>query len=107
VPWGEGLVCFHKLSQWLTYSLVEPLLWHGLQVTHLDALTGLAEYRNGGLWIDRGVLCFKDPKAAERPYQAGHPLIIEWRGLTVILLDELADALRQSLGLTPEVVWQP
>ncbi len=47
---------FHKLSQWLAYSLLEPLEAAGLAVTDLDELTGLPEYRNGGLLLDLGVL---------------------------------------------------
>ena len=43
-----GLVPFHKLSQWLTYSLIEPILAAGITVTGVDELAGLAEYRNGG-----------------------------------------------------------
>ena len=42
----------HKLSQWLAYSLIEPLQRAGIAVTDIDGLTGLAEYRNGGLFID-------------------------------------------------------
>ena len=49
-----GLVPFHKLSQWLSYSLVEPMEGAGLKVVELDALTGLPEYRNGGLLVDAG-----------------------------------------------------
>ena len=45
----EGWVPFHKLSQWMSYSLLEPLQWAGVTVTGLEALTGLPEYRNGGL----------------------------------------------------------
>ena len=52
----NALVPLHKLSQWLTYSLIEPLQWAGFTVTDLDGLTGLAEYRNGGLFVDTGVL---------------------------------------------------
>jgi len=52
----NGLVPFHKLSQWLTYSLIEPLQMADLTITDPDALTGLPEYRNGGLLIDCGVL---------------------------------------------------
>ena len=33
-----GLVPFHKLSQWLTYSLIEPMLVAGITVTGLDEL---------------------------------------------------------------------
>src|SRR4029078_11691911 len=48
----DGFVPLHKLSQWLVYSLIEPLQWAGIEVTDIDGLTGLAEYRNGGLFID-------------------------------------------------------
>jgi hypothetical protein len=33
----EGWVPFHKLSQWMCYSLLEPLQWAGVTVTGLDA----------------------------------------------------------------------
>jgi hypothetical protein len=56
----EGLVPFHKLSQWLTYSLIEPLQWAGIAVLGIDDLTGLPEYRNGGLFLDLGVIALKD-----------------------------------------------
>ena len=48
----SGLVPLHKLSQWLAYSLIEPLQTSGISVTDIDGLTGLAEYRNGGLFVD-------------------------------------------------------
>lgn len=103
---GEGLtqgwMPFHKLSQWLTYSLLEPLEWAGVTVTGLDALTGLPEYRNGGLLLDAGVLQLKDVELATRSYSAGDPLIVEWRALTVALLDELAPLVRTQLGLSAE-----
>ena len=54
----------HKLSQWLTYSMLEPLQAAGIEVTDLDALTGLAEYRNGGLFLDGGLLRAKHPRRA-------------------------------------------
>ncbi|MBV8456158.1 MAG: DUF1688 family protein, partial [Acetobacteraceae bacterium] len=53
---AAGRVPFHKLSLWLCYSLIEVLERAGLPVAGLDALTGLAEYRNGGLLIDLRVL---------------------------------------------------
>jgi hypothetical protein len=96
---SDGLVPFHKLSQWLTYSLLEPLEAAGLTVTELDALTGLPEYRNGGLLIDLGVLTPKDPALPQRPLSAGDEPIVEWRALTVILLDRLAERVRAELGL--------
>ncbi|KAA2235084.1 DUF1688 family protein [Salinarimonas soli] len=94
-----GLVPFHKLSQWLAYSLIEPLEWVGLTVTDVDGLTGLPEYRNGGLFLDTGVLRLKDEADAGRPHEVGSPLVVEWRALTVALLDRLAEVVRARLGL--------
>ncbi len=95
----HGLVPFHKLSQWLTYSLVEPMLEAGIEVTGIDALTGLAEYRNGGLFVDLGVLALRDPGAAASPLAADSELVVEWRALTVALLDRLAPLVWERLGL--------
>jgi hypothetical protein len=95
----SGLVPLHKLSQWLSYSLIEPLQTAGLTVTDIDGLTGLAEYRNGGLFVDTGVLAFRDPADAAREHDVSSPLVVEWRALTVALLDRLADAVRGKLGL--------
>ncbi len=94
-----GLVPLHKLSQWLAYSLIEPLQTAGIDVTDIDGLTGLAEYRNGGLFIDSGVLTFRDPQDALREHEVASPLVVEWRALTVALLDRLAFGMRERLGL--------
>jgi hypothetical protein len=96
---ADGLVPFHKLSQWLTYSLLEPLEGAGIEVTDLDGLTGLAEYRNGGLFVDLGVLALVDPTATDRAHAPGSELIVEWRALTVVLLDRVAERVREELGL--------
>jgi len=97
-----GLVPFHKLSQWLSYSLVEPLEDAGIAVTGLDRLTGLPEYRNGGLFIDSGVLTPRAPGLLRIRHAVGAEPIVEWRALTVILLDRIADLVRTELGLTAE-----
>jgi hypothetical protein len=94
-----GLVPLHKLSQWLTYSLVEPLEAAGIEVTALDGLTGLAEYRNGGLFIDTGVLELRNPDEAVTVHEVGSTLVVEWRALTVALLDRLAGSVRGRLGM--------
>lgn len=99
---SEGLVPFHKLSQWLTYSLIEPLASTGLSVRDLDGLTGLAEYRNGGLFIDTGVLSPKDPSVLGKRFAPGDEIIVEWRALTVSLLDRIAERVRSKLGRTHE-----
>ena len=94
-----GLVPFHKLSQWLAYSLLEPLADAGLEVTGLEALTGLPEYRNGGLLLDLGLLKAKDATFHTRELQVGEPAVVEWRALTVVGLDRLAPLVRERLGL--------
>jgi hypothetical protein len=94
----NGLVPLHKLSQWLAYSLIEPLQWSGLTVSDIDGLTGLSEYRNGGLFVDTGVLRLRDPVDAERGHDVASALLVEWRALTVALLDKLADEMRHRLG---------
>lgn len=92
-----GWIPIHKLSQWMTYSLLEPFEWAGVELTDLDALTGLAEYRNGGLLVDRGVL-IAAPTLLTQGYAPSDEPIIEWRALTIALLDELAPLVRTELG---------
>ncbi len=87
---SNGLMPLHKLSQWLAYSLIEPLQAAGITVTDIDGLTGLAEYRNGGLFVDAGVLVLRDPAQAGVAHDVGSELVVEWRALTVALLDRLA-----------------
>lgn len=98
---GKGLVPFHKLSQWLTYSLLHPLEVAGLKVVELDGLTGLAEYRNGGLFVDAGVLLPRTPSLLSEPQTASSEAIVEWRALTVALLDRVAPLVRAELSLSP------
>lgn len=96
-----GHVPFHKLSQWLSYSLCDALERFGWVVTELDELTGLAEYRNGGLFVDLGVLVPRDPAALQRTHSVDSDLVIEWRASTIALLDRTAAALRRLWGSSP------
>jgi hypothetical protein len=93
-----GWVPFHKLSQWLAYSLFEPLECAGITVTDRDQLTALPEYRNGGLLLDAGVLQLVEAADGARTWDVGNELVVEWRALTVALLDELAPRVRARLG---------
>jgi hypothetical protein len=93
-----GLVPLHKLSQWLTYSLIEPIQRAGFDITDIDGLTGLAEYRNGGLFVDLGVLTLRNSDDADRSHEVDSHLVVEWRALTVALLDRLAEIIRRRLG---------
>jgi hypothetical protein len=96
---SDGWVPFHKLSQWLTYSLLEPFTWAGVHVRGVEALTALPEYRNGGLLLDTGVLRLREASAADATWAPGDELIVEWRALTVALMDELAVEVRNLLHL--------
>lgn len=100
-----GLVPFHKLTQWLAYSLLEPLAEGGIEVVELEGLTGLPEYRNGGLLIDLEVVVPRpgaDFDPARQTFTVDHPAIVEWRALTVIGLDRIAAAVRSRLGVSAE-----
>ncbi|KAJ9659440.1 hypothetical protein H2201_007331 [Coniosporium apollinis] len=119
-PW-ENIVPFHKLTQWLAYSLMVPMqkLMH-IHFAGAELMTGLPEYRNGGLFIDTGLLTLK-PEDAMRgleQYQRnaqiqGQPnvevvplftadddVIVEWRAATVGFLDELLAEVNAMLGLS-------
>jgi hypothetical protein len=100
---ADGYAPLHKLSQWLAYSLIEPLESAGIAVTQVDALTGLAEYRNGGLFVDTGVLQPRDQAALSRTYEVSDPFVVGWRSLTVALLDRLAPLVRTRLSVTAEL----
>ncbi|KAL4866708.1 hypothetical protein BDV12DRAFT_172510 [Aspergillus spectabilis] len=97
---------FHKLTQWLAYSLKVPFSRLLNKAWTNDTLgTGLPEYRNGGLFIDMGVLSLK-PAALEKGlrisggelpcFGAGDDEIVEWRAMTVALLDLLHERILES-----------
>lgn len=94
----NSLVAFHKLSQWLTYSLIEPIEEAGLNVTAVEKLTGLAEYRNGGLLIDSGLISVQDPDNFLKAHNPDSDFIIEWRALTIYFLDLIAEHVQKALG---------
>ncbi len=119
-PW-ENIVPFHKLTQWLTYSLMVPMqrLAH-VHFVGVELMTGLPEYRNGGLLVDTGLLTLKpdDMKRGLEQYQTnaarqGQPkvevvplfttdddVIVEWRAVTIGFLDMLLDEVNKLLGLS-------
>ena len=95
----SGHVPLHRLAQWMTYCLIEPFQWGGITVTDLDDLTGLAEFRNGGLMVDGGVLVPKDPAAFGKKWRPDDEFIIEWRALTIALLDDIRPLVADYLGI--------
>lgn len=85
-----------------------------------EMMTGLPEYRNGGLLVDIGLLTlkekeyergitaykkditFKDAPAAEVVplFEPADDVIVEWRAVTVGFLDELLIEVNKRLGLS-------
>jgi hypothetical protein len=100
-PVMAALVPFHKLSQWMTYSLIEPIVEAGVEVTDVEGMTGLAEYRNGGLILDSGLITLKNEADQEKTWTPDADLIIEWRALTIHLLDVIGSGVQKALGKKP------
>ncbi|KAJ2558663.1 hypothetical protein EV175_000682 [Coemansia sp. RSA 1933] len=105
VPGVHSLVPFHKLSQWLTWSLLEVITQLArFTVSGTERLTGLPEYRNGGLLVDMGVLTLTPAARARSPqaipqFDTADPVIVEWRAMTVALLDVVAQRVKKLSGL--------
>lgn len=97
-----SLIPIHKLSQWMSYSLIEPMLEAGLEIRAVEGLTGLAEYRNGGLMLDSGLLTLKQEQDAKKEWPSNSDLIIEWRALTIYLLDIIGSEVQKALQLSPQ-----
>ena len=98
----KSLVPFHKLSQWMTYSLIEPIEEAGFKVVGVEKLTGLAEYRNGGLIVDSGLVSLKDSSLYSQSWSPDSQLVIDWRALTIYFLDLIGVEVQKALGKTPE-----
>lgn len=98
----KSLVPFHKLSQWMTYSLIEPIEEAGFKVVGVEKLTGLAEYRNGGLIVDAGLVSLKDKSLYSQVWSPDSNLVIEWRALTIYFLDLIGNQVQKALGKSPE-----
>jgi hypothetical protein len=73
----------------------------GIEITEVNLLTGLPEYRNGGLFLDFGVLELKDKNLVNVEHLANSELVVEWRALTVCLLDQVGALVQQKLNKKP------
>jgi len=82
----------------MTYSLCEPLMEAGFTITDVDKLTGLAEYRNGGLLLDLGLITMTDSKDLDVAHRPESEVLIEWRGLTIALLDRIGAEVQKKLN---------
>jgi hypothetical protein len=102
-PWSkpgsiDELVPFHKLSTWLMFSLMEPLEEMGIEILNMEELPPLAEYRNGGLLLDLGLINLKDQSLLEKQHPVDSDLIIEWRALTIALIPKIAKEVAKLLN---------
>ena len=100
----RGQVLVAAFLATLTYSLIEPMTSAGFAVGDLDGLTGLAEYRNGGLFIDTGVLIARNPSLLHQELVMESEAVVEWRALTVALLDRIAPLVKHKLGLARDAL---
>ena len=101
---------FHKLTQWLAYSLMVPFTRIlSLNWKNTSTLTALPEYSNGGLFVDLGVLTLK-PASLQRgiaasggdgsglpAFAAGDDVVVEWRAMTLVLVDKLYKLVLQRM----------
>ncbi|KAI7873923.1 DUF1688-domain-containing protein [Lichtheimia hyalospora FSU 10163] len=116
----DHYVPFHLMSQWLVYSLIEPMeRLLGATIEGTELLTPLANFRNGGLLMDTGFISLK-PKEHDRGIESYHknsllpgqpkievaplfemddPVVVEWRALTTAYLDIVAERVRDALRL--------
>jgi hypothetical protein len=107
---ADSIQPFHKLTQWLTYSLMVPFQRVlGRKWVNAGSLTALPEYRNGGLFVDLGVLTLKEKtlqrglqaSGGELPqFDAGDDAVVEWRAMTLVLIDKLHPVVEARMGLS-------
>jgi Protein of unknown function (DUF1688) len=114
----ESIVPFHKLTQWLCYSIMVPMTkLLNMHFAGAELMTGLPEYRNGGLLVDTGLLTLKKEDAIRGleiyrkvtpidkaievvpTFEPSDDVIVEWRACTVGFLDELLESVNKGLGL--------
>ncbi|ORX52807.1 DUF1688-domain-containing protein [Hesseltinella vesiculosa] len=117
----EAKIPFHKYTQWLIYSISEPMeKLLGATIEGKDLLTPVPDHWQGGLLLDTGFLTLK-PEETKRGldqfsknakrlgqvqmevapmFEKDDPVVIEWRALTVAYMDIIADQVRQALRQT-------
>src|ERR1700760_2539723 len=89
-PW-ENITPFHKLTQWLCYSLMVPMTkLLNVHFAGAELMTGLPEYRNGGLLVDTGLLTLKKADA-ERGLKTYHRITPEAQAHEVVPTFEPGD----------------
>lgn len=101
---SEGLVPLHRAAQLVAYSLIEPLEEAGHTVADVGDLTALSDAWAGGLLVDGELLVPKIEGTVAVVHAASSEVVVEWRALTVSLLDRVAEAVRKELGVSAEAL---
>lgn len=94
---SEGWVPLHATLQALARSFLEPFLRAGVQVRGIGGLTATAD-RHVCQWVlDTGALRLRDPQAAGARWTCADEIVVEWRALSLALLEEIASRVRELL----------
>ena len=96
----KELVPFHKLSQWLCYSILDTFAMQGVHILDLEGLSALAECRNAGLLLDWGLIELRDQNLLGQEFPSHDPLIVEWRALSIACIQLLTSTLCSRLRLS-------
>lgn len=98
-PETAALLPFHSRIQRLVPDLAEPLVWAGVEIVGLEALTAQSDETAASLLIDTGVVSLRDETGEAELPPLSSPATIELRAVTVALFDRLAPLLRERLGV--------
>ena len=91
-----GFLPLHKLSQWLSYSLLHPLAVAGLRVMrHRRADRPCRVSQRRVVRRRRRAACPSTQTCWARRTRSASEVVVEWRALTVALLDRLAPLVRE------------
>merc|ERR1711991_1237922 len=89
---------FHKLIQWLLYSLIDLFNKFKINTVNTELLTALPEYRNGGMIIDMEIVELKDKNLLKINHSLNSDIIIEWRCLTIVIIDMLKKKINKKMN---------
>jgi len=69
-----------------------------MNVINTDFLMALPEYRNGGMIIDMNIIELIDNDFSKSHHDISSDIIIEWRALTVCIIEILKDKINTKLN---------
>lgn len=91
-------VPLHATLQALALSLLEPFFWGGVQVRGIGGLTAIADRPLCDWMLETGVLRLRDERTASSDWTCGDAVVVEWRALSLALMEEMAPLMRDFLG---------